>query len=44
MKDANPTNWLKIHAENYMGDGSRSLAQLCKLAEKFPISVHVVGL
>lgn len=36
--------WLEIHAENYMGDGGRPLAQLRRLAELFPISVHGVGL
>jgi uncharacterized protein (UPF0276 family) len=36
--------WLEIHAENYMGDGGRPLAQLRHLAETFPFSVHGVGL
>ena len=36
--------WLEIHAENYMGDGGRPLAQLRHLRERFPISVHGVGL
>lgn len=36
--------WLEIHAENYLGDGGRPLAQLRHLAERFPISVHGVGL
>lgn len=36
--------WLEIHAENYMGDGGRPLAQLRKLREIFPISCHGVGL
>lgn len=39
-----PVSWLEIHAENYMGDGGRPLAQLRHLAERFPISVHGVGL
>ncbi len=37
-------SWLEIHAENYMGDGGRPLAQLRHLSEKFPISLHGVGL
>ncbi|MGI3184353.1 MNIO family bufferin maturase [Nioella aestuarii] len=37
-------SWLEIHAENYMGDGGRPLAQLRALADRFPISVHGVGL
>ncbi|MGR3270776.1 DUF692 domain-containing protein [Thalassococcus profundi] len=43
-RDAGPVRWLEIHAENYMGDGGRPLAQLRHLAERFPISVHGVGL
>uniref|UniRef100_UPI003B51BE25 MNIO family bufferin maturase n=1 Tax=Roseovarius indicus TaxID=540747 RepID=UPI003B51BE25 len=42
--DAAPVTWLEIHAENYMGDGGRPLAQLRRLAERFLISVHGVGL
>ncbi|MBS0563359.1 MAG: DUF692 domain-containing protein [Proteobacteria bacterium] len=44
LADAGPVAWLEIHAENYMGDGGRPLAQLRHLAERFPISVHGVGL
>ena len=44
VEDAGPVRWLEIHAENYMGDGGRPIAQLRKLAELFPISVHGVGL
>ena len=36
--------WLEIHAENYMGDGGRPISQLRILAERYPISVHGVGL
>ena len=39
-----PVGWLEIHAENYMGAGGRPIAQLRHLAERFPISVHGVGL
>ncbi len=39
-----PVAWLEVHAENYMGEGGRPLAQLRALAERFPISVHGVGL
>jgi uncharacterized protein (UPF0276 family) len=42
--DAGAVGWLEIHAENYMGDGGRPLAQLRALAERLPISVHGVGL
>lgn len=44
MAGADPVQWLEIHAENYMGGGGRPLAQLRHLAERFPISVHGVGL
>ena len=44
LADARPVQWLEIHAENYMGDGGRPLAQLRHLADRFPISVHGVGL
>lgn len=44
LADATPVEWLEIHAENYMGDGGRPIAQLRALAERFPLSVHGVGL
>lgn len=44
MANAAPVGWLEIHAENYMGDGGRPLAQLRHLASRLPISVHGVGL
>ena len=43
-KNPGSVGWLEIHAENYMGDGGRPLAQLRHLAERFAISVHGVGL
>lgn len=44
LDDAGPVEWLEVHAENYMGDGGRPLAQLRALSERFAISVHGVGL
>lgn len=44
MEDPGTVQWLEIHAENYMGDGGRPLAQIRALSERFPISVHGVGL
>ena len=44
LENPAPVGWLEIHAENYMGAGGRPLAQLRHLAERFPISVHGVGL
>lgn len=44
MESAGSVRWLEIHAENYMGDGGRPLAQVRHLAERFAFSVHGVGL
>ena len=44
QQDPGPVAWIEVHAENYMGDGGRPLAQLAALAERFAISVHGVGL
>jgi len=44
IADPAPVGWLEIHAENYMGDGGRPIAQLRHRAERFPFSVHGVGL
>ncbi|MCP5085690.1 MAG: DUF692 domain-containing protein [Rhodobacteraceae bacterium] len=44
LKDPETIGWLEIHAENYMGDGGRPIAQLKHLSEVFPISCHGVGL
>ena len=35
--------WFEVHAENYMGDGGRPIAQLRYLAERFALSIHGVG-
>jgi uncharacterized protein (UPF0276 family) len=44
MSDPGPIGWLEVHAENYMGEGGRPVAQLRALSERFAISVHGVGL
>jgi hypothetical protein len=44
LADPGPVRWVEVHAENYMGDGGRPLAQLRALAERMPVSVHGVGL
>lgn len=44
LDNPGPLGWLEIHAENYMGDGGRPIAQLRHLSERFAISVHGVGL
>jgi uncharacterized protein (UPF0276 family) len=43
-RDPGPVRWIEVHAENYMGEGGRPLAQLRALSERFPVSVHGVGL
>jgi uncharacterized protein len=43
-QDPGAVAWLEIHAENYMGEGGRPLAQLSQLREGFPVSLHGVGL
>jgi uncharacterized protein len=44
LGDPGPVEWVEIHAENYMGDGGRPLAQLRALSQRFGLSVHGVGL
>lgn len=44
LKNPSDVSWLEIHAENYMGDGGRPIAQLKRLREVYPISCHGVGL
>lgn len=44
MSEPGAVSWLEVHAENYLGDGGRPLAQLKALSERFAISVHGVGL
>lgn len=36
--------FIEVHAENYMGEGGVPLAQLSALRERFPLSLHGVGL
>ncbi|MEL7149638.1 MAG: DUF692 domain-containing protein [Pseudomonadota bacterium] len=44
LNDPGSVGWLEVHAENYMGAGGRPIAQLRHLAERFPLSIHGVGL
>ncbi|MYE00753.1 MAG: DUF692 domain-containing protein [Alphaproteobacteria bacterium] len=39
-----PVAWVEIHAENYMVDGGPAIAGLKRLAARFPVSCHGVGL
>jgi hypothetical protein len=36
--------FFEVHAENYMGDGGAPHALLAKIRERFPLSLHGVGL
>ena len=36
--------WFEVHAENYMVAGGPRLAMLAELAERYPLSLHGVGL
>jgi uncharacterized protein (UPF0276 family) len=44
MAEAAPPGFIEVHAENYMGAGGPPLAQLAALGERFPLSLHGVGL
>ena len=44
LANPNQIGWIEIHAENYMGDGGRPIAELKELSEIFPVSCHGVGL
>ncbi len=44
LKDPSAIGWVEIHAENYMGDGGRPIAQLKHLRDMYPVSSHGVGL
>jgi hypothetical protein len=39
-----PGLWFEVHPENYMAQGGPRLAGLAAVAERFPISLHGVGL
>ena len=36
--------WLEVHSENYMADGGPALRWLEAMRERFPISLHGVGM
>lgn len=44
LQNPDSIGWIEIHAENYMGDGGRPIAQLRHLRERFAVSCHGVGL
>jgi len=44
IADGDPPGFIEVHAENYMGAGGRTHAQLARLRESLPLSLHGVGL
>lgn len=44
LSSPGPVAWVEIHAENYMVDGGPAIAGLKRLAARFPVSCHGVGL
>lgn len=44
LADSEPVGFVEVHAENYLGMGGAPLAQLQCVRERFPLSVHGVGL
>jgi uncharacterized protein len=42
--ESRPVGFFEVHAENYMGAGGPPHAQLTALRERFPLSLHGVGL
>jgi uncharacterized protein len=44
LADAQSVGFLEVHAENYMGAGGPPHAQLRALRERYPLSIHGVGL
>ena len=39
-----PTGWLEVHSENYFGDGGYDLHVLDQVRDRYPLSLHGVGL
>ncbi|MFW2392207.1 MAG: MNIO family bufferin maturase [Alphaproteobacteria bacterium] len=44
LDDAPDIGWFEIHAENYMGEGGTPHACLTAVRERYPLSLHGVGL
>jgi len=44
VNDAMPPAFIEVHAENYMGAGGAPHAQLSRLRERLPLSLHGVAL
>lgn len=44
LADPDPPGFVEVHAENYMGAGGVPHAQLTRIRERLPVSLHGVGL
>lgn len=44
MEDRDAAAFVEVHAENYMGEGGIAHAQLTRIRERMPLSLHGVGL
>lgn len=44
LADSDPPGFVEVHAENYMGAGGMPHAQLTRIREQMPVSLHGVGL
>ena len=44
LKNSRGVGFVEVHAENYMGDGGPPHAMLAAIRERFPLSLHGVGL
>jgi len=44
IEDVPPLDFVEVHSENFFADGGASLAVLNRLRERYPVSLHGVGL
>jgi uncharacterized protein (UPF0276 family) len=44
LRSEPPVGWLEAHSENFFGDGGYDLHVLTRLRERYPVSLHGVGL
>jgi len=44
LREPSAVCWFEVHAENYMGAGGAPHDRLRRIAERYPLSVHGVGL
>lgn len=44
LHDLPPVGWFEIHPENYMGDGGPMHRYLSAIRERYPLSMHGVGM